>query len=121
MRSGIQSVPQVSRIRAPAPFAKKPGKRGLHFRELAKLALQEKQNRGIKESSLRADHVRLAVLDPLVGNLKIARLKSRTFSHALSDIAARRRLTPASFNRYHALVSSVCAYGVREELFDVNP
>jgi integrase len=96
-------------------------KRELRFRDLAEMALQEKQDRGIKKSSLRADRVRLAVLDPLVGNLKIAKLKSRTFSHALADIAARRRLTPASFNRYHALISSICAYGVREEFFDVNP
>jgi integrase len=116
-----QSVPQVSRNRARVPFAKKPGKRGLRFRDLAELALQEKQNHGIKESSLRADRLRLGVLDPLVGNLKIARLKSRTFSHALSDIASRRELTPASFNRYHALVSSICACGVREGLLDVNP
>jgi integrase len=114
-------VPQVSRNRAPVPFAKKPRRRGLRFRELAELALQEKQDRGIKESSLRADRMRLGVLDPLVGNLKIARLKSLTFSHALSDIASRRELTHASFNRYHAVASSVCAYGVREELLDVNP
>jgi integrase len=121
LRKGIQSVPQISRNRAPVPFAKRPGKRGLRFRELAELALQEKQNRGIKESSLRADRVRLAVLDPLIGNLKISKFKPRTFSHVLTDIAASRQHTPATFNRYHALVSSVCAYGVREELLEINP
>lgn len=95
--------------------------RELRFRDLAELALQEKQNHGIKASSLRADRVRLAVLDPFVGNLKIAKFKSRTFSHALTDIAAGRQLQPGTFNRYHALVSSVCAYGVREEFLEVNP
>jgi integrase len=119
VRPGIQTAPQIALGRAPGRIAKR--KRELRFRDLADLALQEKQNRGIKQSSLHADRVRLSVLDRALGNLKIARLKSRTFSHALSDIAARRRLTPASFNRYRALVSSVCAYGIREELLDVNP
>ena len=74
-------------------------KRNLRFRDLAELALQEKQNHGIKASSLRADRVRLAVLDPFVGNLKISKFKSRTFSHALTDIATGRQLQPGTFNR----------------------
>jgi integrase len=102
--------------------ARSRGKKGeLRFRDLAELALQEKQNHGVKASSLRADRVRLGVLAPFVGNLKISKFKSRTFSHALADIATGRQLTHASFNRYHALVSSICSYGVREELLEVNP
>jgi integrase len=97
------------------------GKRALRFRDLAELALREKQNHGVKNSSLRADRVRLTVLDPFVGSLKISKFKPRTFSHALTDIAASRQLTPASFNRYHALVSSICAHAVREELLAINP
>lgn len=121
MRPGIQSAPQVALDRALGRFAKRDGKRGLRFWDLADLALQEKQHRGIKESSLRADRVRLAVLDGALGSLKISRFKSRTFSHALTDLAASRQLTPGTFNRYHALISSICAYGVREELLDINP
>ncbi len=108
-------------MRASIPSAKNTGKRQFRFRDLAELALQEKQNHGIRDSSLRADRARFAVLDPVVGHLKISRFKSRIFSHALTDIAARRRHSPASFNRYHALISSICAYGIREELLDINP
>jgi integrase len=61
------------------------------------------------------------VLDPVLGGLKLSKFKPRTFSHALADIAEGRQLTHASFNRYHALVSSICAYGVREELLEINP
>jgi integrase len=96
-------------------------KRALRFRDLAELALREKQNHGVKDSSLRADRVRLTVLDPFVGSLKLSKFKPRTFSHALTDIAASRQLTAASFNRYHALVSSICSYAVREELLAINP
>lgn len=95
--------------------------RATRFRDLAELALAEKAASGIRKSSLRADHVRLSVLLPVIGNLRIRSFKARTFAHALADIAAQRRLSHGSFNRYHSLVSSVCAYGVREELLEVNP
>jgi integrase len=97
------------------------GMRGLRFRDLAELALEEKRKSGIRNSSLRADRVRLSVLDPVIGSLRVSSFKARTFAHALADIAEQRRLSHGSFNRYHSLVSSVCAYGVREELLEVNP
>jgi integrase len=97
------------------------GKRELRFRDLAELALREKESRGIKSSSLRADRVRLGVLAPVIGHLKISKFKPRTFAHALADIAASRSLSPASFNRYHALIGTICGYAVREELMDINP
>jgi integrase len=97
------------------------GKRGLRFRDLAELALEEKRKSGIRNSSLRADRVRLSVLNPVIGSLRISSFKARTFAHALADIAEQRQLSHGSFNRYHSLVSSVCAYGVREELLEVNP
>jgi integrase len=121
VRIGIQSMPEIASDRSPSHFAKRPGKRGLRFRDLAELALQEKQKSGKKKSSLRADRVRLRVLDPVVGSLRVSKFKPRTFAHALTDIAEGRQLTHASFNRYHALVSSICAYGVREELLQINP
>lgn len=91
------------------------------FRELAELAFQEKQSRGVKASSLRADRVRLGVLHPLIGHLKLSELTPRALAHALAEIAASRQLSAASFNRYHALVSSVFAHAVREEILQVNP
>lgn len=96
-------------------------KGGLCFHDLADMALQEKQKSGKRQSTLRSDRVRLRVLDPILGSLKISKFKPRTFAHALTDIAEGRQLSHASFNRYHALVSSICAYGVREELLEINP
>lgn len=123
MRTGIASAPAVvaSDRRQALPFAKRPAKRALRFRDLAELALAAKQDRGRVASSLRADRVRLRVLDPLLGNLKVARLKSRTLRHALSELARCRGLAPASYNRYHSLISSFFTYAVREELLAVNP
>jgi integrase len=117
----IQSVSHVALDRGGRPSATKGGKRRLRFRELAELALEAKAKRGVKQSTLRADRVRLSVLDPVVGGLKLSKFKPRVFSHALTDIADCRRLTAASFNRYHALVSSICAFGVREEFLQINP
>jgi integrase len=97
------------------------GRRDLRFRDLAEMALAEKAKSGIRNSSLRADQVRLGVLEPVIGSLRISSFKARTFAHALSDIAEQRQLSHGSFNRYHSLISSVCAYGVREELLEVNP
>jgi integrase len=97
------------------------GRRGLRFRDLAQMALAAKEARGIRPLSLRADRLRFSVLDPLIGHLRLSRLKPRTFAHALADVARDRGLTPATFNRYLALCSSVCAFGVREELLAVNP
>jgi len=99
----------------------KRAKCALRFRDLAALALLEKHKIGRKKSTLRADHMRLRVLNPVLGSLKISKFKPRTFAHALTDIAEARQLTHASFNRYHALVSSICAYGIREELLQINP
>lgn len=96
-------------------------KTGMRFRDLAEMALVEKQNRGIKTSSLRADRLRLGVLDPVIGDLKLSKFKPRTFAHALAHVAVDRELAQSTFNRYHALVSSICAYGVREELLQINP
>jgi len=96
-------------------------RRELRFRDLAEMALAEKAKSGIRKSSIRADQVRLSVLLPVIGNLRVASFKARTFAHALSEIVEQRGLSHGSFNRYHSLVSSVCAYGVREELLEVNP
>jgi hypothetical protein len=92
VRAGRQSAPQVARDRAPRTVALKGGKRGLRFRELAELTLQDKEDRGIKGSSLRADRVRLGVLNPLIGHLKISRFKARTFS---AKKARRKTMTAA--------------------------
>ncbi len=75
--------------------------------------------KGNQRFARTASHFR--VLDPILGSLKISKFKPRTFAHALTDIAEGRQLSHASFNRYHALVSSICAYGVREELLEINP
>ena len=97
------------------------GKREIRFRDLAEMAIEEKEKSGIRSSSLRADRVRLGVLSPVIGSLRVSSFKARTLAHALAEIADRRHLSHGSFNRYHSLVSSVCAYGVREELLEVNP
>ena len=117
MGIGIHSATEITR-----PIVTRRARRGFRFRDLAELALLEKQKSGrSRKSSLRGDRVRLRVLDPVLGGLKLSQFKPRTFSHALTDIAEARQLSPASFNRYHALVSSICAYGVREELLEINP
>lgn len=120
MRTQSQSASQIVFDRVCRPSAKSR-KHQLRFRELAEFALEAKAKRGVRESTLRADRVRLSVLDSAIGGLKLSKFKPRVFSHALTDIADSRRLTPATFNRYHALVSSICAFGVREEFLDINP
>jgi integrase len=99
----------------------KGAKREMRFRDLAELALEEKRKSGIRDSSLRSDRLRLGVLNPVIGSLRISSFKARTFAHALADIAEQRQLSHGTFNRYHSLVSSICAFAVREEIIETNP
>jgi integrase len=96
-------------------------RRDLCFRDLAELALEEKRKSGIRDSSLRSDRLRLRVLNPVIGSLKVSSLKPRTLAHALADVAEERQLSHGTFNRYHSLVSSICAFAVREEIIETNP
>jgi integrase len=107
--------------KASGVFQRPPRSGNLRFRDLAELALEEKRKSGIRDSSLRSDRLRLGVLNPIIGNLRISSLKPRTLAHALADIAEQRQLSHATFNRYHSLVSSICAFAVREEIIETNP
>ena len=80
------------------------GKRELRFRDLAELALEEKRKSGIRNSSLRADRVRLGVLNPVIGSLKTrlqgANVRARSRGYRRRAPAQSRQLQPLPLPRF---------------------
>jgi site-specific recombinase XerD len=94
-------------------------RRRMTFRELARLALDDKRIR-LSPRSHETDGRRLNRILPVLGDLQLEKINRAKLNTFLGDLK-NSGLSGPTCNRFHALLGSIFAFGVRQNLIVVNP
>lgn len=93
---------------------------GISFRELATLALADKESRGLSTRTVAKDRQRLAPINLAFGNLPADKLPPARIEAFLRERKDAGNCGSTA-NRYRSLVSSIFSFGVRSGTVRANP
>ena len=107
----------------------RPGRRKVYFRDIYERAIEAKRLRGNREASVAKDLQRVRRLLPLLGHVPVREITAGMVERILQQITQGGKVggktyAPVSFsttNRYHALISSILKWAVRQEYIKANP